>query len=113
MLAQQLRHRVSLQEQVTTKATNGNKSEAWVTRLEHEPAAILALSGKELTAAHNEFGMITHRLTVRYQALAIKATTWRVLDETDGTVFNIKAALPDFKLRQYLNLMCESGLNNG
>lgn len=113
MLAQQLRHRVTLQEQVVTQATNGAKSEGWVTRLEHEPAAILALSGREFTTANNEFGVITHRITLRYQGLAIKAQTWRVIDETDGTVYNIKAPLPDFKLRQYVNLMCESGLNNG
>lgn len=113
MLAQRLRHRVRLDELVTTEGERGSKSEGWVARLEHEPAEIFAMSAREVVTANNEFGAITHRVTVRYNGLQVKAPTWRVVDEVDGTVFNIKGVLPDFKQRQWLTLLCESGLNNG
>lgn len=113
MLAQRLRHRATVQHLTTTRGDGGSKREGFTTWLEHEPCEILALSGRELIASSNEWGKVTHRITMRSRPGFLASD--RVVDEADDSavVYNVRAVLPDFKLNQYVTLMCESGVNNG
>jgi head-tail adaptor len=111
MLAQRLRHRVRIDDVAITTGARNAKVEGWAMWLEHEPAEIYALSGHEVVTSNNEFGRVTHRITIRHRPGLLPRM--RIVDETDGTVYNVKALLPDFKLRQWYTILCESGLNNG
>lgn len=108
MLAQRLRHRVNIERLTATRGTDGSKAEAFVAHLTDEPAEVYGLSGAEYARASSEYGRVTHRITVRRQDVL---STDRIVHE--GTLYNIRAVLPDFKMRQWLTLMCESGMNDG
>jgi SPP1 family predicted phage head-tail adaptor len=109
MQAGRLRHRVSVQEYVTTQdSETGSVSEAWATMAEMW-AEVKALSGREFVAAQTPTPGVTTRITIRH------------LDNVDAskriqhgdTIYNIKAVLPDPTFKRHLTLMCEQGVNRG
>lgn len=118
MLAQQLRHRIDIEALTVAIQDNddeaGEQVEAWQsirgsTEPELIPAAIAPLSGREfLAAAAIQAGCDT-RITIRHRAGVIPSM--RVVHA--GTVYDIKAVLPDGSLRRHLTLMCWSGPNEG
>jgi len=110
MLAQRLRHRITVSRLTVVQAVSGAKTETFVPYISNEPAEIYGLSGGEYIRASSEYGVVTHRVTMRKQD-GVKPSD-RVVDH-DGQAYNIKAVLPDFKQRQFLTLMCESGFNDG
>lgn len=111
MLAQRLRHRVNVERlQTVQDAETGAKSETFVSFISDEPAEIYALSGSEFVSAQALQGRVTHRITMRRQEGV--RPSMRIVDH-DGEVYNIRAILPDFKQRQWLTMMCESGVNDG
>lgn len=114
MLTQRLRHRVDIQEFSVSEDSNGESiTESWESiRADAEPliaAEVMPLSGREFVAAQAIQAGVTTRITIRYRASM--RPTMRVLHE--GSIYNIKAVLPDPKLRKHLTLMCESGVNDG
>lgn len=108
MLAQRLRHRVDIERLAVTRGDGGAKVESFATHIADEPAEVYGLSGAEFARASSEYGRVTHRITVRRQDVL---PTDRITHE--GVIYNIRAVLPDFKMRQWLTLMCESGVNDG
>jgi len=110
MMAQRLRHRIEVARLVVTQDGAGAKAESFTPYISDEPAEIYGLSGSEYAKASSEYGVVTHRITMRRQD-DVKASD-RVTDQ-DGQAYNIRAVLPDFKQRQWLTLMCDSGSNNG
>lgn len=111
MLAQRLRHRVTISELVTLQDPNtGAKTEDFLPLFINEPAEVYALSGREFIAASTTQAEVTTRITVRRQAGEVRA---RMRVEHDGALYNIAAVLPDFKERQWLTLMCSVGINDG
>lgn len=114
MLTQRLRHRGDLQ--APTRAQNpstGAVTTTWATvRAPGEPliaAEIVPLSGREFTAAQAVQAGVNTRITIRWRA-GVTATQRFV---HQGTVYDIKAVLPDPTLRRHITLMCETGANDG
>lgn len=114
MLSQRLRHRIDIEAlSITQDSTTGVVSEAWVSiRALGEPgipAEIVALSGREFTAAAKENADVTTRITMRRRAGLLPSM--RVVHE--GQIYNIRAILPDPSLRTHITLMCSVGANEG
>jgi SPP1 family predicted phage head-tail adaptor len=106
-----MRHRIDIQQPVyTVDETTGARSVAWESILTNglEPAAIVPLSGREFIAAQSIQAGISTRITVRYQDIT---PDMRIVH--NGTIYNIKAVLPDPTLAKHLNIMCDSGFNDG
>ena len=111
MLAYKLKHRVDIQEIVySIDSSSGAREPIWVSILDKlEPAAINPLSGKEFIASQSIQAGITTRITIRHRD-NINATM-RIVH--GNTIYNIIAILPDPSLKRHINLMCDSGVNNG
>lgn len=108
--AGRLRHRITVEEFVTSQDSDGAVDEAWVAAFAVPLSAeIVALSGRELIAAAATQSKVTTRIRVRYRP-GFKAAQ-RVLHR--GTVYNIEAVIPDPDSGQrYLTLLCSSGVQH-
>ena len=109
MQAGRLRHRVQIQEYVTTQdSETGSVSEAWATVAEVW-AEVMPMSGREFVAAQMPTPGVTTRITIRHVD-GVDASM-RVLH--GSMIYNIKAVLADPTLLRHLTLMCEQGVNRG
>ena len=110
MLAFRMRHRIDIQQPVeTVNETNGALTTTWQSILtELEAAAIVPLSGREFMAAQSVQSGVNTRITIREMSVN---PNMRIVH--NNTIYNIRAVLPDPTLTRYINLMCESGFNNG
>jgi SPP1 family predicted phage head-tail adaptor len=113
LAAGKLRHRMRLERQVRAQSpTTGAMPKVWQLVAEHIPAAIEPISGKEFLAAAEIRNDVTVRVTVRWRSDLI--ASMRLIDESDGAVYNIAAVLPDpVSNREYITLPCSVGLNDG
>ncbi len=107
-IAHRLRHRVTIEQRTQTRDEWGGVVESWDT-VTIVPAEVYPLSGREFVAAQATQADVTTKITIRYQAGIEPAM--RVTH--DGSIYNIRAVLPDPTLRRHLTLMCETGVNNG
>ena len=110
--AGRLRHRVSIEELVTTQDTDGATVEDWIPAFDHlMPAEITPVSGREFLAAQAAQSAVATRIKVRYHP-RIQATTMRVRHR--DTLYNIEAVLPDADSGiRYLTLLCTAGVSQG
>lgn len=109
MLAQRLRHRVTIQRLVPTVNGSGEPiGFAWANFIEELPAEIVPLSGREFLAASAEQAEVTARATVRFDPDI--DSTMRLVH--DGLTYNILAVLPDPTFRRHLTLMLSKGLRD-
>lgn len=107
--AGRLRHRVEIQQQVTTINSSGETVLEWKT-LDTVWAAIEPLSAKEFLAAQQIGSQISTRITIRYRTDII--ASMRILQ--GATVYNIEGVLPDGDSGlEYLTLPCSAGRNDG
>lgn len=109
MLAARLRHRVTLQQIVQTRDSDGAVIEDWDDLIVGLPAEVWPQSGREFVAAQAVQAGVTTRITIRATA-AVKAKM-RILHE--GAAYNIKAVLPDPTFARHLTLVCETGVTDG
>lgn len=109
MLAQRLRHRVTIEQVTETRDTWGGVDTTWSTLHASVPAEIVPLSGREFVAAQAAQAGVTARMTIRY--VPGITTKMRVVHGSD--IYNIEAVLPDPTLRRHLTLMVSTGVNNG
>lgn len=115
MLSQELRHRVDVQQLATEQDSDtGAIEETWMSIMSTGaegtmPARIEAATGQEFVASQAVQAQVTTRIKIRYWP-GIQPRM-RVVHE--GLSYNIAAVLPDLTERRVLNLMCESGVNNG
>jgi len=102
MRAGQLRHRVTLQELVTTYNEYNEPVQAW-----QDVAAVWGfvepLSGREFFAAEQIQARVSTRITIRYRAGIVP--TMRVL--WSGKTYNIRAVIDTEGRHEELQLMCE------
>lgn len=100
--AGKLRHRVTIQELVSTQNdSNGNVDTSWMAFAANLPADVHPLSGREFIAAGAEQSEIVQRIVIRY--LAGVKVSMRVLH--GAKVFDVKAALADPDSgREYITL---------
>jgi SPP1 family predicted phage head-tail adaptor len=110
MTAPRLRHRVTLENFVTTQDMNtGAIVDAWQLFKQDVPAEVYSLSGREFVAAQAIQAGVTTKITIRY----VDGVQPRMRVVQGSDVYNIKAVLPDPTLRRHLTLMCEVGVNQG
>jgi SPP1 family predicted phage head-tail adaptor len=110
MRAGRLRHRVTIQRvEIEQDPDTGINSRQWVPVVIDEPAAVESLSGRELLAADARQSAVTLRALIRWREDVLP--TMRLLHE--GTVYAIRAVLPDDTHRHYLRLMLERGTTDG
>lgn len=109
--AGKLRHRIAIEQIVTSLDSDGATVEDWLPVFERPiPAEIVASSGREFLAAQATQSKIASRIKVRYRP-EIQANMRAV---HRGTVYNIEAVLPDMDSGiRWLTLMCSSGVDEG
>lgn len=102
MLAPRLRHRITLQSKLVTQDPFGTAvTELWLDWLEHEPAEVVPLSGREFIQAGGQQAQIAARVTIRWRA----GVTPAMRMSFDGELYSIAAVLPDASARRWLTLM--------
>lgn len=104
-----LRHRVQIQQQVTTRDEDGRKTTRWV-----DVAAVWAsvepLSAREFVQSGQTQSAVVARVTVRYRAGL--DPSMRILHR--GQVFNIAGLLPDKASGlEYITIPVSAGVNDG
>lgn len=108
--AGRLRHRVSIEEIVSTLDSDGATEEAWIVFAWPVPADITAISGRELIAAQTVQSKIATRIRIRYLP-GLKASM-RIVHRAD--IFNIEAVIPDPDSgNRFITVMCSEGINEG
>jgi SPP1 family predicted phage head-tail adaptor len=104
---------VSVESRSTQRDSFGGQSTVW-TPVKTVYAAIEALSGSELVAAQQFATEVSHRFTVRYDAIFADpkaATAYRLVYR--GRIFNITAPLNIDEADRTIELLASEGLNNG
>lgn len=107
--AGRLRHRVEIQQQVSTVDSSGETSIEWET-VDTVWAAVEPLSAREYIAAQQIGSQITTRITIRYRDDIVPSM--RILH--GSTIYNIQGVLADADSGiEYLTLPCSAGRNDG
>lgn len=111
MLAQRLRHRIRIDELTIERSATGGQREVWVTFDDGVPADLTPLSqrSRELVAANAIQGIVNTEIVMRWQPGL--RPSMRAVHE--GIEYDIKAIVPDPKLRQWVTMLCEQGANRG
>jgi len=108
MRAGTLNSRATIQRRAAEKNAFGQVVGEWV-----DVATVWAnvryFNGKEYTTSGQEIGAATVSVRIRYRKDV--TTSMRVL--CGGYTLNIKAVLPDTARREYVDLACETGKNDG
>lgn len=116
-LAPRLRHRITFQEKVGVRDSEGVLTETWVdatldseTELVDVPAEVLTGPGREFTAAAEVQADVAARITCRWFPGLL--SSWRIL--WDGRVFNIGGE-PDTDItgRREWRIKATAGVNDG
>lgn len=104
-----LRHRVLIQQQVTTRDSDGVSQTAWVD-VATVWASVDPLSAREFIQSGQTQAAITARITIRYRA-GLQASM-RMLHR--GLVYNIAGLLPDRASGlEYITIPVSAGVNDG
>lgn len=106
-----LRHKVTFEELVIDRDSDGAVEEVWIDAFGFKISAeIMPLSGRELIAAQATQSKVTGRMKVRYRE-GFKPSM-RVFYR--GAYYNIEAVIPDIKSgKEYLTLLTSMGVNEG
>jgi len=115
-LAPRLRHRITFQEQVETRDSEGVLTVSWEnawldsdTELVDVPAEVLTGAGREFNASGQVQAETTARITLRWFNGLVP--TWRIL--WDGHVYNIGSIETDATARREWRLRCTGGVSDG
>lgn len=108
-LAPRLIHRVTLQNRVYAKDSDGNDELTWVDFVTNEPAEVAFLSGREFIAARSNQSQVVARATINWRS-GITPSMRLIFD---GQLYNIEAVLPDPSARRWLTLMLNGGVSDG
>ncbi len=118
MEAGRLRHRITLQERVTSQDEHGDPVVTWTSWAEIVPAEIVPVSGREFLAGQGIVGQVTTKIRIRWRPGVVE--TMRALHTVDAgspgrvDIYNIAAVLPDPDSgRVFVWLMCARGVNDG
>ena len=103
-----LNRRVSLQRREEVQDETGGSVVAWVPYASVW-ASIKHPSGME--TVRSEVPVSVVKASIRIRLRDDVDATCRVLYR--GTIYDIKAVMPDLESREYLDLACEAGQNNG
>jgi SPP1 family predicted phage head-tail adaptor len=104
-----LRHRVLIQQQVTTRDDDGVSYTTWVD-VAMVWAAVEPLSAREFIQSGQTQAAVTARITIRYRA-GLQASM-RILHRSQ--VYNIAGLLPDkVSGLEYITILVSGGANEG
>lgn len=107
--AGKLRHRVTIEQQITIINDLGEQETAWV-EFARRWAAVEPLSGRERFLAEQAQSEVVTRITIRY--LAGVTASMRALHR--GKIYDIKSVREDRESGiEYLTLDCATGINEG
>lgn len=111
LAAGRLRHRVTIEQKVTTRDPDtGAPITAWQTWAANVAAEVAPLSVKEFLAAQQLQSEVSARITIRYRSGVL--ATMRI--RFKGQIYNIAGALPDaVSGLEYLTLPVSQGTNDG
>jgi len=111
MLAQRLRHRITLQEKIEAQSSATGEIETdWIDILFEEPAEVVPKSAREFFASASKQGETSGRITIRKPDIAINSAM-RVL--WDGVPYQIDGVLPDPSNARWLTILYSEGVNDG
>ncbi len=112
-LSQKLRHRLTLQEKVTTQdGASGAWVTAWQDVVADLPASIEPLSAREFITAQQMESKVTARVVLR--ASTPITHDMRLIDKQTSQVYNIEGVLPDTQSGlEYITLPVSAGVNDG
>jgi len=113
MRAGTLTRLINIQARTVTTDSFGGQAQTWTT-LKAVYAWIEALSGNERVAAMSYSTDVSHRVTVRYDAIFDDpriVATYRI--QYGARIFNIEAALNMDEGNRTIELICSEGLNLG
>lgn len=119
MLAYRLRHRVTFQQLVVDKDSDGRRTEAWRnvwldsnTELADVPAEVLTGPGREFQGASATQAETTARISLRwFPASEADMAEWRLL--WDGREYGIQSIETDRTGRREWRLRCTAGPTKG
>jgi len=104
-----LRHRVLIQEQVTTRDSDGVSQTAWVD-VATVWASVEPLSAREFIQSGQTQAAVTARITIRYRSGLL--ASMRLVHR--GQAFNIAGLLPDKTSGlEYITIPVSAGVNDG
>lgn len=111
MRAGQLNKLLVLESKQSTQGNDGGEVTAWVP-VATVWASIEPIGGREAMRANQIVADTETRIKIRWssQVAAVNAT-WRAVH--DGVIYNIKRVANIKTANREIELMCESGLNNG
>jgi SPP1 family predicted phage head-tail adaptor len=97
-----LRHKIDIQQELTTQNTYGEPTHSWVTFLSSVPASIEPIRGREYFASDKMNAEITHRIRMRFR-LGVKA---KMRVKYCGRYFDIESAINVDEGNEWYELMC-------
>lgn len=104
-----LRHRVLIQQEVTTRDEDGVQTTSWVDVVTVW-ASVEPLSAREFIQSGQTQAALTARITIRYREGLLP--TMRIVHR--GQVFNIAGVLPDRASGlEYITIPVSAGVNDG
>ncbi|ARK96164.1 phage head closure protein [Burkholderia pseudomallei] len=113
MRAGQLNRLVAVQQRSTARDSFGQQIETWTT-IKPVYAYIEALSGSERAAAQSISTDVSHRFTLRYDAIFADprvVATYRIVYAS--RIFDINAALNIDESNRTVELLASEGMTNG
>lgn len=114
MRAGDLRRRIAVQKRAATLDAWGQQSSTWTDVLSNCPAAIESLTGMEKLHAMQIMAEITHKVTVRYNAVFADPAvvdSWRLV--YNGRIMNVHAIMNVDERNRTVEILCSEGLNDG
>lgn len=115
-LAPRLRHRITFEEQVNVRDSEGVLSTSWDTvyldsdtPLQAVPAEVLTGPGREFNASGQVQAELAARITCRW--FPGLDASWRIV--WDGNVYNIGTWDTDATGRREYRIRCTAGVNDG
>lgn len=118
MDAGKLRHRIHIDERVTSQDEHGEPIVTWTPWATNEPAQIADISGREFFAGQGIAAEVTTRITIRWRSGLVPTMRIRHVVE-DGSppvvdYYDIKRMLRDQESgRDFVTMMCTRGVNEG
>lgn len=104
-----LNRRIRFQRRTAAQDDLGQPAEAWEDVGNPTWASILVVTGKEYVLASGEVSRAEASIRVRWRT----DLTAQMRIDHSGVIYNILAVLPDLAGREYVDLPCSTGANNG
>lgn len=114
MRAGSLKHLISIQQPSGTKDAAGQVDpDAWSDVYTGVRADILHQTGAEANRSDAPVSVVKASIRIRYSADRAETLHAGMRVVHGAVVYDIKAVLPDFRARQHIDLVSETGANRG